>query len=153
MAFRCYHEVIYKEINGVLIKNEEYLGPISDDYLSTIKTYHCIKGKCNNSLGFINYDTNKVYRCYSSSSYLVTSRTCDDYNIGNAFFDTTFNLCTRNRVYDSYVYKPRTITSGTSINYIVTLESSYNDERYNLFITDKSGNVVVRNTQSKQLIN
>lgn len=149
-AFRCYKESQYKEISGILIKNDEYKGPISTDYLSSIKTYICKEGSCSLTDGYINYDTDKVYRIskYDYNYPIYSQDTCNRNNLSIAYYDKKFKICTRNIIYDKVLYKAKEINNETSSNYIITLEDSSTKNIYNLYISNKSGNVVARNVNS-----
>jgi len=156
MAFRCFSNPIYTDINGVLIKNEEYLDDIPDVILHSIVVHQCKKGSCNSTKGYIRYNINagekfKIAKCdsYHCENFSTSIKNCEGSLNNIAHNESGFKLCTY--IYqssnESYYYKDIELSNGTSEMYITSLVDTLNTSYYYLFFTDKLRNVVAFNIQ------
>jgi hypothetical protein len=156
MAFRCFNDQIYEDINGVLLKNEEYLDDIPDVILNSIKIYQCKKGTCNATFGYIRYDIEagknfKIALCnYSCYFVNYSNKNCEMPTNNIAYNSSGFKLCTYtyNKTNNKYYYKDVELSNGTSVMYIASLIETSSKYNYILYITDKLRNVVAVNQQS-----
>lgn len=157
MAFKSYSNNYMPDITNVLVKDSELNGDLTED-VSNIKLYDCMLGSCIKTNGYIKVNGKddegkplvKVFMCDDDSCGTEQkSVTCEKKNVGVADYDsekTEYKICINSgTTSDTYAYK--VITSGTTMQFYY---SRSENNIYNLYISDKTGNIAGLSHRSKE---
>jgi hypothetical protein len=156
--------------SGIKAFHVEYVGfarliddfsiDFSKEYLSKTLLYICQNGRCTSTSGFLKYKSKisgtKVVICmgYCISEQDPNSwNKCDSIGKNKAFYNhskSTFEICVNAGDNSSDRFEFKKIKADT-INYILSLRSSGKTE-YELFVSDKGGNIIGLTTGSNYLI-
>ncbi|KAL6621478.1 hypothetical protein U3516DRAFT_811049 [Neocallimastix sp. 'constans'] len=131
---------------------------LSKEVLSKTLLYLCQNGKCVSTSGTLKYKSSsskvEVANC---SGYCISKQgpvKCNIMNTGKAFYNSSkskFQICVNSGNSTKDIYEFKEIRSN-STNHFITLKTIGTDY-YELFVSDKGGNMVGLSTGSNYLMN
>ncbi|OUM66913.1 hypothetical protein PIROE2DRAFT_59085 [Piromyces sp. E2] len=141
-AFKKDNSTQYDTFSIILLNNNEFSNDITD-LLKTTKIYDCLNGVCNETSGFIRYNTNKVVKCDNYCTYNQYITKCESSSEGNAFYNEQFKFCKSIKTISGEMKVEEVLVkSGNLLKFF-----SYSDDYYYLYQSSDNGNIIGKNTR------